>query len=49
MMPVSMVAKIRTHRIVLGHEEEVDGTVQAGDIPVEADAQAKDNFPHGEF
>jgi len=32
------------HRIVLGHEEKIDGAVRAGDVAVEADAEAEDDF-----
>jgi len=34
------------HRIVFGHEEEVDGAVEAGDVTVERDAEAEDDLAH---
>ncbi len=36
----------RPHRVILGHEEEVDGAVGACDVTVEADAQAENDFAH---
>ena len=36
-----------SHRVVPGHEEEVDGAVGAGDVAVEADAETEDDFAHG--
>src|SRR5207248_6033784 len=32
------------HRIVLGHEEKIDGAVGASDVAVEADAEACNDF-----
>jgi len=32
------------HRIVFGHEEKIDGAVGAGDVAVETDAEAEDDF-----
>src|SRR5256885_9967821 len=32
------------HRIVFGHEKKIDGAVRAGDVAVEADAEAEDDF-----
>src|SRR6202521_1138171 len=37
----------RAHRIVLGHEEKIDRSIGAGDVAVEADAEAKDDLAHG--
>src|SRR5262249_21388624 len=34
------------HRVVLRHEEKVDGTVWARDVPVEADTESQDNVAH---
>jgi len=34
------------HRMVLGHQEEVHGIAQAGNVPVKADAQAENNLTH---
>src|SRR5215475_164413 len=35
------------HGVVLGHEQEVDGTVGAGDIAIEGNAEAENNAAHG--
>jgi hypothetical protein len=35
-----------SHRVALGHEQEVHGAVGAGDVSVEADAYAEDDFAH---
>jgi hypothetical protein len=46
MMAASTVAKKGAHRVILRHEEEVDCSVRACDITVEADAQAENDFAH---
>ncbi len=35
-----------SHRVALGHEEEIDRAVGAGDVAVEGDAEAEDDFAH---
>ena len=45
MIAVSTVAKKR-HRIIFRHREEVYVAIRAGEIIVEADAKAKDDFAH---
>src|SRR6266568_951382 len=37
----------RAHRIVLGHEEKIDRSIGAGDVAIEADAEAEDDLAHG--
>src|SRR6266436_191826 len=37
----------RAHGIVLGHEEKIDRAIGAGDVAVEADAEAEDHLAHG--
>ena len=36
----------RGHRVVLGHEEEVDGAVRTGNVTIQADADAEDDISH---
>src|SRR5260370_13730753 len=36
----------RAHGIVLGHEEKIDRAIGAGDVAVEADAEAEDHLAH---
>src|ERR1700730_14132400 len=35
------------HRVVPGHEQKINGAVETGNVPVQADAETKDNVPHG--
>lgn len=35
------------YRVVLGHEERVDGAVRARDVPVDADPQTEHDVAHG--
>src|SRR6266567_3019064 len=37
----------RAHRIVLRHEEKIDRSIGAGDVAIEADAEAEDDPAHG--
>jgi hypothetical protein len=37
----------RAHGIVLGHEEKIDRAIRAGNVAVEADAEAEDDLAHG--
>lgn len=38
----------RGHGVVLGHEEEIDGAIRAGDVAVKADSKAEYDFAHGD-
>src|SRR5437899_2822653 len=36
-----------SHRVILGHEEEVNRAVATSNMPVQADAETEDDVPHG--